>query len=145
MKEGKEKIDFPISKEFYSPLNSEKKQEVDFALHFSKGKESNMYFLNSYSAQLKGLPEDNNESQKFYINKGKGITAKEAFNLLSGRAVNKDLTNKEGVAYNAWVKLKPSESNNEKGNRDFQIFGENYGFDLGENIIKISSQRNGNT
>ena len=136
MEEGRDKIDFPISKEFYSPLNSEKKQEVDFALHFSKGKESNMYFLNSYSAQLKGLPEDINESQKFYINKGKGITAKEAFNLLSGRAVNKDLTNKEGLTYNAWVKLKPSEANSEKGNRDFQIFGENYGFDLEKTLSK---------
>lgn len=133
---GRDKIDFPISREFSSPLNSEKKQEADFTLHFNKGKESNMYFLNSYSAQLKGLPEDNNESQKFYINKGKGITAKEAVNLLSGRAVNKDLTNKEGVAYNAWVKLKPSEANSEKGNRDFQIFGENYGFDLEKTLSK---------
>ncbi|HEY5391485.1 MAG TPA: JAB domain-containing protein, partial [Hanamia sp.] len=136
MKEGNEKIDFPISKEFSNLLYSEKKQEVDFALHFSKGKESNMYFLNSYSAQLKGQKENNNESQKFYINKGKGITAKEAFNLLSGRAVNKDLTNKEGVTYNAWVKLKPSETNSEKGNRDFQIFGENYGFDLEKTLSK---------
>jgi len=136
IEEGRDKIDFPISKDFYSPLNSEKKQEADFTLHFNKGKESSMYFLNSYSAKLKGLPEDNNESQKFYINKGKGITAKEAFNLLSGRAVNKDLTNKEGVAYNAWVKLKPSDVNSEKGNRDFQIFGENYGFDLEKTLSK---------
>ena len=136
IEEGRDKIDFPISKEFSSHLHSEKKQEADFTLHFNKGKESNMYFLNSYSAQLKGLPEENNESQKFYINKGKGITAKEAFNLLSGRAVNKDLTNKEGVTYNAWVKLKPSEANGEKGNRDFQIFGENYGFDLEKTLSK---------
>ena len=133
---GSDKIDFTISKEFYSPLNSEKKQEVDFTLHFGKGKESNMYFLNSYSAQVKGLQEDTKEAQKFYINKGKGITAKEAFNLLSGRAVNKDLTNKEGVTYNAWVKLKPAEDNGERKNRDFQIFGENYGFDLEKTLSK---------
>ncbi|MDE3185125.1 MAG: JAB domain-containing protein [Bacteroidota bacterium] len=136
MRGESDKINFPISKEFYSPLHSEKKQEVDFILHFGKGKESSMYFLNSYSAQLKGMQEDNNESQKFYINKGKGITAKESFNLLSGRAVNKDLTNKEGVTYNAWIKLKPSEGNSEKGNRDFQIFGENYGFDLEKTLSK---------
>ncbi|HUZ57254.1 MAG TPA: hypothetical protein VMU83_00555, partial [Hanamia sp.] len=52
------------------------------------------------------------------------------------RAVNKDLTNKEGITYNAWIKLKPSEANNEKGNRDFQIFGENYGFDLEKTLSK---------
>jgi hypothetical protein len=74
--------------------------------------------------------------QKFYINKGKGITAKEAFNLLSGRAVNKELTNKDGVAYNAWIKLKPADTYSKKENRDFQIFGENYGFDLEKTLAK---------
>jgi hypothetical protein len=29
----------------------------------------------------------------------------EAYNLLSGRAVNKDLNNKEGQPYNAWLQL----------------------------------------
>lgn len=136
MKPGSDKIDVPISKEFFSPANPEKKQAVDFTLHLSKGRESNMYFLNSYSAQLKGLSIEINEKQKFFINKGKGFTAKEAFNLLSDRAVNKDLTNKEGLTYNAWVKLKPAEDNGEKRNRDFQIFNENYGFDLKETLSK---------
>jgi DNA repair protein RadC len=134
MDSGKEKIDFPISKEFFSPNKPEQKQEVGFTLHFAKGKESNMYFLNSYSAQLKGLSSEMNNEQKFYINRGKGFTSKEAFNLLSGRTVNKDLTNKEGETYNAWVKLKPSEEN--ARNRDFQIFNENYGFDLKETLSK---------
>ena len=136
MKSGKEKIDFPISKEFFSPGSSEKSKPVDFTLHFNKGKESNMYFLNSYSAQLQSPTSEINQEQKFYLNKGKGFTAKEAFNLLSDRAVNKDLTNKEGVTYNAWVKLKPAEKDGEKGNRDFQIFNENYGFDLKESLSK---------
>jgi len=136
MKSGSDKIDFPISKEFISPGSAEKSTPVDFTLHFNKGKESNMYFLNSYSAQLKSQTSEINLEQKFYLNKGKGFTAKEAFNLLSDRAVNKDLTNKEGVTYNAWVKLKPSENNESKGNRDFQIFNENYGFDLKATLSK---------
>jgi hypothetical protein len=117
----------------------EKSNPIDFTLHFNKGKESNMYFLNSYSAQLntQDTKPENSHSQTFYLNKGKGFTAKEAFNLLSDRAVNKDLTNKEGVTYNAWVKLKPSQNNGEKGNRDFQIFSENYGYDLKESLAKF--------
>ena len=114
MSELKETIDLPVALSFFTPGSPVKKQDVDFSLHLSKGKETNMYFLNSYSAQLKGLPDENNAPQKFYINKGKGITAKEGFNLLSDRAINKDFTNKAGVTYNAWVKLKPAEANSEK-------------------------------
>ena len=137
MQSGDDKIDFPISKEFSGVL--EKSNSIDFTLHFNKGKESNMYFLNSYSAQL-NIPDsisENTQSQTFYLNKGKGFTAKEAFNLLSDRAVNKDLTNKAGVTYNAWVKLKPAENNAEKGNKDFQIFNENYGYNLDESLAKF--------
>ena len=137
MQPGSDKIDFPISKEYSGVV--EKSNPIDFTLHFNKGKESNMYFLNSYSAQLntpEAIPE-NAQSQTFYLNKGKGFTAKEAFNLLSDRAVNKDLTNKAGVTYNAWVKLKPTENNAEKRNKDFQIFNENYGYDLKESLAKF--------
>ena len=137
MQAGNEKIDFPISKEFSSIL--EKSNPIDFTLHFNRGKESNMYFLNSYSAQL-NLPDlspENKHAQTFYLNKGKGFTAKESFNLLSSRAVNKDMTNKEGETYNAWVQLKPFEKNAEKDNRDFQIFNENYGYDLKQAISKF--------
>lgn len=136
MNELKDAIDIPLTQSFFVAGNPVKKQDVDFSLHFNKGKESDMYFLNSYSAQLKGGTEENEIPQKFYINKGKGITAKEAFNLLSGRAINKDFTNKAGETYNAWVKLKPSEAGNEKGNRDFQMFSENYGFDLEKTLSK---------
>ena len=137
MQSGNDRIDFPISKEFSSI--TEKEVPIDYTLHFNKGKESNMYFLNSYSAQL-NLPDltpENKHPQTFYLNKGKGFTAKEAFNLLSNRAVNKDLTNKEGETYNAWVQLKPAENNGEKKNRDFQIFNENYGYDLKAALLKI--------
>lgn len=136
MSELKETIDLPVSLSFFVPGSPLKNQDVDFSLHLSKGKESNMYFFNSYSAQLKGAPEENNTHQKFYINKGKGITAKEAFNLLSDRTINKDFTNKAGETYNAWVKLKPAEAGNEKGSRDFQMFSENYGFELGKTLSK---------
>jgi hypothetical protein len=109
---------------------------VDFILHLFKGKGSNMYFLNSYSAELKTIGNEMNRPQTFYINKGRSFTAKEAFNLLSDCAVNKELTNKGGVAYSAWVKLKPAEEGAQNKNRDFQIFSENYGFDLKETLSR---------
>ncbi len=38
------------------------------------------------------------------------------------------------MTYNAWVKLKPLEEGGQKQNRDFQIYNENYGFDLKETL-----------
>jgi hypothetical protein len=51
-----------------------------------------MYFFNKYDASLQAK----DMAQTFYINKGSGITAKEAYNLMEGRAVHKELENKEG-------------------------------------------------
>lgn len=70
-----------------------------------------MYFLNSYTARKNDQPEET--KQEFFINKGKGLTAKEAFNLLSDRFVNKDLTKKKendimpGLRLNLMRTVKP--------------------------------------
>ncbi len=80
------------------------KKPFEATLNFRKSDSTDMYFLNNYQAALeKGNGEKT--SQTFYLNKGRGITAKEAFNLLEGRAVHKELTTKEGQSYNAWVQL----------------------------------------
>jgi len=67
--------------------------------------------------------------QTFYLNKGKGITAKEAYNLLDGRAVHKELTNKDNVPYKAWVQL-DFQNKDKHNNFEVKQFHENYGFDL---------------
>ena len=73
----------------------------------------------------------------FYLNKGKGITSKEAFNLLDGRSVHKDLVTKEGQPYKAWMQLDPG---NKDKNNNFEVkqFHENYGFDLKAAVEKFA-------
>ena len=80
------------------------KKPFEAVLQFRKSDSSDMYFLNSYHASLE---RSNGEKvdQTFYLNKGKGITAKEAYNLLEGRAVFKELANKAGYPYKAWLRL----------------------------------------
>jgi len=51
---------------------------------------------NSYDASLKKDGTAESLEQTFYINKGQNITLKEAYNLMEGRAINKDLTNQQG-------------------------------------------------
>jgi hypothetical protein len=109
--------------------------KVSAELNFKKSEQSDMYFFNSYnvSLQKEGRPET--LDQTFYINKGNNITLKEAYNLMEGRAVNKDLTSKEGEVYNAWTQLdfKNTDAN---GNFKLNHYHENYGYDLEAALAK---------
>ncbi len=105
-------------------------------LNFKKSDSTDMYFFNNYKASLeKG--NGAKAEQTFYINKGKGVTAKEAYNLLDGRAVHKDLTNKENEPYKAWVQLdlRGKDKNN---NYEMKQYHENYGFDLKAAVSKFA-------
>lgn len=104
-------------------------------LNFRKSDSTDMYFFNNYQATLEKNNGDKVE-QTFYLNKGKGVTAKEAFNLLDGRAVHKDLVSKDGQEYKAWLQL----DFNAKKENGFEVkqFHENYGYDLKAAIGKFA-------
>ena len=77
--------------------------------------------------------------QNFVINntpKAKNITALEAFNLLDGRFINKDLTNKTNEKANYWIALDFDAPKNDRGNHNLKMFHENYGFDLKATLDK---------
>jgi hypothetical protein len=114
------------------------KDELNSSLHFKKSAQSDMYFFNSYDAALKKENAEQAIKQTFYINRQAGnITQKEAYNLLDGRAVNKDLISKEGTLYNAWVQLDFKDTA-QNGNHKFKQFSEKYGFDLEKSVAKLS-------
>jgi hypothetical protein len=103
--------------------------KVSAELNFKKSEQTDMYFFNSYnvSLQKEGRPET--LDQMFYINRGNNITLKEAYNLMEGRAVHKELTDKQGEKYNAWVQLDFKDAD-AKGNFRHNHFHEKYGFNL---------------
>lgn len=102
---------------------------VNATLNFSQSKQSDMYFFNSYQVNVQKENSAETMDQTFYINKGNNITLKEAYNLMEGRSVNKDLTNKEGQVYNAWVQMDFKQSD-DNGNFKLKYYHENYGYDL---------------
>ena len=106
------------------------KREMEATLHFRKSDSTDMYFFNRYDSRLKN-EKDETIAQTFYMNNGSGITLKEAYNLLNGRAVHKELTNKEGDKYQAWVQLDFS-AKDKNGNYERKQFHENYGYDIKE-------------
>lgn len=107
-------------------------QKMQAELSFKRGDQNEMYFFNKYTAKLN---EPDDRQQTFYLDRGNGVTTKEAFNLLQGRAVNKDLVNKEGEKYNAWVQLDFSKKE-ESGNYKMDRYHENYKYNLEEAISK---------
>ncbi|MCX3265001.1 hypothetical protein [Pedobacter agri] len=120
------------------PVNKDKPELADkmsYALNFSRSKETNMYFFNNFEATLQRASGAEPLSQVFYINKGKGVTAKESFNLLSDRSVNKDVVLKSGEKANLWLKLDFGEKVD--GKFAMKNFGEKYGFDLSATIDRF--------
>lgn len=115
--------------------------EVAAVLSFKAAPQSDVYFFNSYELHVKQEKAKETVKQTFYIGKENNYTLKEAFNLLAGRAVFKELNKLEktegeaaaykptGETYNAWVQLdfKNTDTN---GNFKMKYFHENYGFDL---------------
>lgn len=113
----------------------DQKDHVDYKLDFRKSDQTDMYFLNRYHATLKNDDPAKEKTQTFYINNGSGITAKEAYNLLDGRSVNKDLINSEEKPYNAWLQL---DFNEKDKNENYKVrqFHSGYGYDLEKAIEK---------
>jgi hypothetical protein len=107
------------------------------SLNFKKSEQSDMYFFNSYDMDIQKEGRPVEFTQTFYINRDNNITAKEAYNLMEGRAVNKDLKNREGEVYNAWLKMDFKEAD-EKGNFKLNHYHQNYGYDLEASLAKHS-------
>ncbi len=111
-------------------------KKVDYSLNFSKGKDSERFFFNNFKATLAD-DKGKQTSQTFYIDSGRGVTAKESFNLLEGRSARKEMVTKEKVKYKAWINLN-LEKPNEKGQHMVNSFGEKYGYDLEAVLAKFT-------
>lgn len=119
------------------------KDESAATLYFKKSDQSDMYFFNKYELSLKKEDSPGVMKQTFYVGKENTFTLKEAFNLMNGRAVNKDLTSKEGQRYNTWVQMDFKQTD-KNGNYRLRYFHENYGFDLSRELTKLPIKELGN-
>jgi len=113
------------------------KDTLTVELNFKRSELADMYFFNSYHVNLQKEENKPGLEQTFYINKDSAsITMKEAYNLMEGRSVNKDLKTKEGESYNCWLKIDFKQSDN--GNFKLNQYHQNYGYDLEASLAKHS-------
>lgn len=113
-------------KEFELTLDTEiDRQPFSATLFFRRPENSDVYFFNKWEAFLKNGA--GKMQHTFYLHKGRGVTLKEGFNLLEGRAVYKELSNKEGQKYQAWLQLDKREMDI-NGNYKMSQYNQNYGY-----------------
>ncbi|ABQ06551.1 hypothetical protein [Flavobacterium johnsoniae] len=111
---------------------------MNAVLNFKKSDQTDFYFFNSYHVSLQKENSKESLEQTFYINSnGRNITLKEAYNLMEGRSVNKDLKNKDGELYNSWIKIDFKQTD-ETGNFKLNHYHQNYGYDLEASLAKHS-------
>jgi len=112
------------------------KDNVEYTLHFRKSDTTDMYFFNRYEAALKTSNEAYDKTQSFQIRNGNNITAQESFNLISGRAVHKEMFTGNGDRYEAWLKLDFSKKD-KYNNYEVSQFHQNFGYDLDKAVNKF--------
>lgn len=123
MGENQEKFALNFEKQYGS-------NKVEASLNFKKGTEGDLYFFNTYDLKLIKGNGDPTVQQGFFNNNNRNtITLKEAYNLLDGRSVNKEMISQDKKEYNVWLKL-DFKNIDDKGNFKIKQFGENYGYDL---------------
>lgn len=110
-----------------------KGNKADFTLNFNKSEEGKVFF-NSYKATLTTSNGAERE-QTFRVQKENNITAKEAINLLEGRAVKiqrnvTDTETGEITQTSDFIKLKLNEEKTEFDNYKIERYGKNYGIDI---------------
>jgi hypothetical protein len=109
--------------------------QAEVALYFKKSELNEMYYFNRYFLQVKRELDSEPVIQSFRIGRDNNITLKEAYNLMNGRSVHKELTPRDGEKYHAWLQLNFKETD-EFGDFKMKQFHQNYGFDLRQTLIK---------
>ena len=130
-----------VKVEYNNPDKLMKGNTISFDLHIGKGEQGGV-FLNSYTANLT-MKNGEERFQSFKVQKENNITAKEAINLLEGRAVKieHDRVDKETGELSrteSFIKLKLKDEKTEYGNYKYEWYNKGYGVDV-DDIMKKSN------
>lgn len=133
--------DVNVQVEYNNPDKLMKGNTISFNLHIGKGEQGGV-FLNSYTANLT-MKNGEERTQSFKVQKENNITAKEAINLLEGRAVKieHDKVDKETGEISrteSFIKLKLKDEKTQYGNYKYEWYNKGYGVDV-DDIMKKSN------
>lgn len=113
--------------------------QTTVVLHFQKSQRSEFYFFTHFLLSVGDALSGEAKPvsfQRFPVFKNKSFTLREAYNLVSGRAVLKHFIGIHGDPYLAWVQLDFSRTD-AYGNYRFQYYYPHYGYDLKAAVEKF--------
>jgi len=132
----------------YTPVELKKDPSVgvdyvNYKLNFSKSKESDMYFLNEYEVTLRKYNDPSLRQHTFDLERDHRMTANQAYKLLAGYALQKEIYSKNGEAgderspekIKVWFKLQ-QDLTDAFGRHPLKQFYPQYNFDLKETLEK---------
>ncbi len=108
-------------------------KEIDYRIDHKRSAESGWISISGFLLTPREKPE---AQQYFGVFKNKGFTAKEAFNLVEGRAVCKDHW-KDSEKYESWHVMN-FEKKTAKGNAKIDNYHENFGFDVAKALQNLN-------
>ncbi|PXY40556.1 hypothetical protein DMB65_11630 [Flavobacterium cheongpyeongense] len=121
IKQGHQQFTIPVS--YY--INE--KERLDHELSFVKD-QSGQYQFEGYTASLNNeLKPEENRSQYFKLQEGNSVDTTQAYNLLSGRAVQKE---------KSWMQLDLNDKD-ASGNHRIKEFYSGYGYDLEKAVQQL--------
>lgn len=121
IKQGHEQFTIPVS--YY--VNE--KERLDHELSFSKD-QSGQYQFEGYKASLYNeLKPEENRNQYFKVEQENSVDTNRAYNLLAGRAVQKEKT---------WIQLNLNDKDS-SGNHRIKEFHSGYGYDLEKAVQQL--------
>jgi hypothetical protein len=92
--------------ELYTDAFFEHFIRTEAKLHFRSLVKQEIYVFDRYTATIQYEQDPGRNKQRdFHIYKGVGVTLKEAYNLLDGRAARIDQINQDEERYSVWVQL----------------------------------------
>lgn len=141
MRQGQEELRVKLEKEIDG-------NKVEALIYLKKLPALTSYEIKRFDLTLQKPGQQENISQRFYLGEQRKVynddgrltyrqnryTMKEAYNLLSGRPVYKRLVSRDGVSFEAWVKMN-SQKKLANGNHELNYFTKNYGYKL-DNVLK---------
>jgi len=104
-------------------------------LYFRKSDRSELYFFTRFEVEMNSENIQETVRQSFHVHKDHHYTLREAYNLLSGRAVHKNFVSTQGMRYNVWVQLDFSQKD-KWNNFKYERFYRQYGFNLNAEVEK---------
>ena len=134
MNQGQKNFSIPLS----HYLNESEK--INFSLSFSRQQDGSYHF-DQYQASLHHAKAPKAVAQVFKTDATDAITAKQAENLLAGRAVMKESSDLSGAPKSKWIQLDFNDKD-PAGNHKVKEFLYSYGYDLDKAAEKLFQKLN---